>query len=237
MIYLDVENADPYIQNLGNRILRDGIENILLYKLSSSYRSREKLTFLPIDIANNPDDKVEILNNYKLTIILYINSLVPELLEKTRYAYESVYPEIVFNKDIKNNFSTEEFYGKTLEERLDNRISLLETQLDNSPGEERRLINNELTSLDKSLLVFTSVLIYSELNRIDKQYLERTFKDNDIEMAFWRLSPFHKWYGGNEICEVYANNTGNGARGLYYVSELPARPHPNCACYLEPSFI
>jgi hypothetical protein len=71
-----------------------------------------------------------------------------------------------------------------------------------------------------------------------------------IRLAYWRLSPSHPWYGGNEICEVLASNQdpgiarnlslmpGGGAgivlEGLYRVSEWPHYPHPYCRCFPEP---
>ena len=74
-----------------------------------------------------------------------------------------------------------------------------------------------------------------------------------IQFAYWRLSPAHPWYGGAEICEKLAVNTGPGVqealqdkghdpasvnqRGLYLTSNYPHIPHPNCRCFQEPLFL
>lgn len=70
-----------------------------------------------------------------------------------------------------------------------------------------------------------------------------------LQYAYWRLSPMHKWYGGNEICEKLAAQQGPGVeqallsdgddpgrhdtRGLYLLVKFPEVPHPNCMCQVE----
>lgn len=72
-----------------------------------------------------------------------------------------------------------------------------------------------------------------------------------VEYAYWRLSPQHPWYGGNEICEKLAAGTGAGVvaelrdkgltpkggelRGLYRIGQFPRIPHPNCMCTQVPA--
>jgi len=74
-------------------------------------------------------------------------------------------------------------------------------------------------------------------------------KDLGVQLAYWRLSASHKNYGGSEICEVLASNTGAGVAdalnsstsnldrsGLYLADAFPEVPHPNCMCSIEPVF-
>ena len=70
-----------------------------------------------------------------------------------------------------------------------------------------------------------------------------------VSFAYWRLSPFHKDYGGAEVCEVLATSTGpNVAQelqklnlsisdiGLYTLDRFPNVPHANCMCSIDPVF-
>jgi hypothetical protein len=68
--------------------------------------------------------------------------------------------------------------------------------------------------------------------------------EHGIRFCYWRLSVNHRWYGGNEICEILASSTGSHAKrkggnlprkGLYAVDEFPQLPHPNCMCQMEPA--
>jgi len=90
---------------------------------------------------------------------------------------------------------------------------------------------------------------HGEQGRRMKNAEQNIYKDVGINFVYWRLSGAHKWYGGQEICEVYASQDSidvisvlgdNGidantvdTRGLYLASEVPDQPHPNCMCYLE----
>ena len=70
-----------------------------------------------------------------------------------------------------------------------------------------------------------------------------------VNFFYWRLSAAHKSYGGTEVCEVLSVSTGGDVEanlpsdfkgslsGLYTENSLPAIPHPNCMCSLEPLFI
>lgn len=70
-----------------------------------------------------------------------------------------------------------------------------------------------------------------------------------IDLVYWRLSAAHRWYGGNEVCEKLAVNTGPDVtsvlreaginpssvnlRGLYTRERFPEIPHANCMCQQE----
>jgi hypothetical protein len=74
-------------------------------------------------------------------------------------------------------------------------------------------------------------------------------KSSGRGLAYWRLSPYHRDYGGAEICEVLATSTGPGVSselnklqisisqvGLYTLDDFPMVPHANCMCSIEPVF-
>lgn len=95
---------------------------------------------------------------------------------------------------------------------------------------------------------------FSRLNRTEQsrgiqKASIRLLKSAKVELAYWRLSPSHKDYGGSEICEVLATSTGIGVLdelakrqsslseiGLYTVEDFPLIPHANCMCSIEPVF-
>ena len=70
-----------------------------------------------------------------------------------------------------------------------------------------------------------------------------------LSFAYWRLSSSHPNYGGNEVCDLLAGNTGPGVEnelerigadmgiidtaGLYLINDFPEIPHPNCLCGQE----
>lgn len=95
-----------------------------------------------------------------------------------------------------------------------------------------------------------SRMMVAEEARISQETEKKILEAHDIEFAYWRLSPDHKWEG-SEICEVLASTVGQGVRaalsrststststvileGLYLVSEWPDYPHPYCKCHMEP---
>ena len=74
-------------------------------------------------------------------------------------------------------------------------------------------------------------------------------KSVGVGLAYWRLSPFHKDYGGSEVCEVLAASTGPDVNaelnklgssistvGLYTLDKFPTVPHANCMCSIDPVF-
>lgn len=74
-------------------------------------------------------------------------------------------------------------------------------------------------------------------------------KSVGVGLAYWRLSPFHKDYGGSEVCEVLATSTGPDVNaelnklgssistvGLYTLDKFPTVPHANCMCSIDPVF-
>ena len=96
----------------------------------------------------------------------------------------------------------------------------------------------------------TMGLFVAEQARITNAVETEIMKASGIGLAYWRLSPAHPWYGGNEICEVLAANedpdiarylaqTPDGGagillEGLHQLSDWPSYPHPWCKCYAEP---
>jgi hypothetical protein len=78
----------------------------------------------------------------------------------------------------------------------------------------------------------------------------RLMRSTGVQMAYWRLSPLHKWYGGQEICEKLAVGTGpdvwrklreagldpmrEDTSGLYTLESFPMVPHPHCMCLQLP---
>lgn len=71
-----------------------------------------------------------------------------------------------------------------------------------------------------------------------------------LDLGRWSLSFMHKWYGGREICEVFASRipdvtltylhrrgvqtAGLDLHGVYPLSMWPPYPHPNCMCHPVP---
>jgi len=95
-----------------------------------------------------------------------------------------------------------------------------------------------------------SRMMIAEEARISQETEKLILEAHDIELAYWRLSPDHKWEG-SEICEVLASTVGQGVEaalrrststststiileGLYLVSEWPDYPHPCCKCHMYP---
>lgn len=87
----------------------------------------------------------------------------------------------------------------------------------------------------------------SEAQRANHLVANRIFKTANVTFAYWRLSPLHPNYGGDEICDRLADATGEGVldalgdkvfstdvRGLYLTTAYPDTPHPHCLCYAEP---
>jgi hypothetical protein len=78
----------------------------------------------------------------------------------------------------------------------------------------------------------------------------RFLSSSGIDLAYWRLDPSHKWYGGTEICEHLASVINPVVRdsleyvgihlsdaelmGLHPLEGWPAYPHPYCKCHPEP---
>lgn len=54
-----------------------------------------------------------------------------------------------------------------------------------------------------------------------------------VDEARWNLSGSHP---KPDICNEYAedSHTRGGEAGVWLVSEIPAKPHPNCLCYVTP---
>jgi hypothetical protein len=90
----------------------------------------------------------------------------------------------------------------------------------------------------------------TEQNRAMHEAVLEYMVKNDYKFAYWRLSNAHKFYGGSEVCEVLATNTGDGVStalttsgasldtaGLYLSDAYPTIPHANCMCSVEPIFI
>lgn len=93
-------------------------------------------------------------------------------------------------------------------------------------------------------------LLVAEESRLANEVERRVFQASGVNFGYWRLSPLHKWYGGNEICEILASNedprvsemlarSGRALskvplKGLYSLNRWPDYPHPYCKCYLEP---
>lgn len=96
----------------------------------------------------------------------------------------------------------------------------------------------------------TMGLFVAEQARITNDVETEIMRASGIELAYWRLSPAHPWYGGSEICEVLAayenpdidrylnqnpeTRSGISLSGLHRISDWPAYPHPWCKCYAEP---
>ncbi len=96
-------------------------------------------------------------------------------------------------------------------------------------------------------------LVVAEEMRAANEIAVLLMQDVGAELAYWRLSPAHPWYGGGEICEVHAADTQDGVgqtlrslgvapssvdtEGLHHIDRWPHYPHPYCMCYPEPLFI
>ncbi len=90
-------------------------------------------------------------------------------------------------------------------------------------------------------------IMIAEETRLANQVEVETLSAAGVDLAYWRLNPGHKWYGGQEVCEHLASRVNpsvarllarrgvNAALGgLNRVSRWPAYPHPFCKCYPEP---
>lgn len=110
---------------------------------------------------------------------------------------------------------------------------------------EKRLVDNKGSH---------SACVTKGLQRINRTEQSRSMQRAAIEilkksgdtLAYWRLSPAHKDYGGGEVCEVLATNTGDGVdielarlgitaprEGLYLLAKFPTTPHANCMCSVD----
>lgn len=90
-------------------------------------------------------------------------------------------------------------------------------------------------------------LVASEETRLSNEIELRVLRSSGIELAHWRLSASHPWYGGQEICELHASQVNIGLEytlrdtefsdvpleGLYRLSQWPSYPHPWCRCFPE----
>lgn len=92
-------------------------------------------------------------------------------------------------------------------------------------------------------------LMVAEETRLANATELATLRASGVSLAYWRLSPAHKWYGGKEICEVLASQEDPAVRslfitlgisqrgidfdGLYLMSNFPSYPHPFCKCSPE----
>ncbi len=90
-------------------------------------------------------------------------------------------------------------------------------------------------------------ILIAEETRLANQIEVAVLRAAGVNLAYWRLNPSHKWYGGQEICEHLASRvlpdvanlvsrSGSTAvlAGLNRVSRYPSFPHPFCKCYPEP---
>ena len=103
-----------------------------------------------------------------------------------------------------------------------------------------------------SLKQMNRIFVAEQTRKVNDAVREGMKKSGEI-FVYWRIDPSHPWYGGNEICEVLANQssgtTVNKLRdlgistssvdlsGLYHISDLPEYPHPFCRCHQMPSGI
>ena len=87
----------------------------------------------------------------------------------------------------------------------------------------------------------------TEQQRAVQQATLRVLEDKGVSLAYWRLSPSHRDYGGTEVCEVLASSTGPNVQevlmgrnidltGCYRVRDFPLTPHPNCMCNIVPIY-
>ena len=118
------------------------------------------------------------------------------------------------------------------------RMSVLKKRLVDPKGSHRQCVAKGISRINRT-----------EQNRAMHSATLDIMKDLGVELAYWRLSNSHKNYGGAEVCEVLATNTGEGVdrvlresssnidrSGLYLAEAFPAVPHPNCMCSIEPVF-
>lgn len=92
-------------------------------------------------------------------------------------------------------------------------------------------------------------LLVAEETRMANAVELTTLRARDVRMAYWRLSPQHPWYGGQEVCEFLASQingdvvrafdeagistAGIALEGLYLIEDYPQYPHPFCQCFPE----
>ena len=82
------------------------------------------------------------------------------------------------------------------------------------------------------------------------QITNEIYDNENVEIVKWKLSPIHKWQGGNEICEKFAmthdlpqdivdklKKQGVELSGVRMRSNTPRQLHPNCMCYTVPIYI
>jgi hypothetical protein len=74
----------------------------------------------------------------------------------------------------------------------------------------------------------------SEINNAFHQASISQYQDNPtIEGVQWNLSSSHP---EGDICDTYADETHfrGGEPGVYKPDDVPAKPHPQCFCYITP---
>ncbi len=118
------------------------------------------------------------------------------------------------------------------------RLSVIKKNLVDPKNSQRSCVAKGITRISRT-----------EQNRAMHEAVLEVMDSAGIELGYWRLSSSHKWYGGGEICEVLATNTGDGVEsilrktgsnlsslGLYSADSFPTLAHPNCMCSIEPVF-
>lgn len=110
---------------------------------------------------------------------------------------------------------------------------------------EARLVDNK-SSHSACVSKGAQRLNRTEQSRSMQKAAIEILKKSGAQFAYWRLSPAHKDYGGGEVCEVIASNTGPDVEdelakagislpteGLYLLSRFPETPHANCMCSVD----
>jgi len=109
----------------------------------------------------------------------------------------------------------------------------------------RRLVDNQ-GSHEACVTKGLQRLNRTEQSRSMQRAAVEILKKSGETLAYWRLSPAHKDYGGGEVCEVLASSTGEGVdaelirlglsaprEGLYLLTKFPETPHANCMCSVD----
>ena len=202
-----------------------------------------------------------ILNMMFSDLRSYVGDGLVESGYVVRGVYGTTYPELASTSDdvvaLSESWFNKPRHGKTLDGRFSRRARLAQRYLSHAiplhkdhPAKFRKFLRSFFLgdvvgpgpATGGSMYQYGQLATFTEMHAFKQFFSKRLVSKSSIGWAHWRLSSWHKWYGGQEICEQYAGSYTTGApssldnRGLFHIDSIPAHPHPNCACYIEPAF-
>ena len=209
---------------------------------SALLEAKEKIE-ANLDLLENDEQELYTLIDETIialtaSYLLYLQNRLQEVTAATAKIYKQEY-----NFDIPNDIYTSEvwwpyenFGGMSLNERLAYKEGATNEQLLSLLNLNEDFIQNSLDYIfladmsagivaGGSLNQYYQMVTVSELANNMKYTAKQIFRNNNVNQVNWVLSGSHP---RPDICDTLADN------GPYDVLNIPAQPHPNCMCYLQP---